>query len=108
LTHDASRGATAPCDGTIRSLLSGLNLKEMNPMKPLEYRNPFVLMQDTAYTLVRENGNVVGLPRVGMFKIGRVVWLPVSGKMKTLPDTKIVVWAEKTGTVSISPSALAL
>jgi hypothetical protein len=76
-------------------------------MKPLEFRNPFVVMQDAAYTLVNIKGQVMGLPRTGTFKIGRVVWLPAQDEIKVLEAAHIVAWAEGTGTVSISRNVLA-
>jgi hypothetical protein len=76
-------------------------------MKPIGYRDSFVVMQDAAYTLVNESGDVMGLPRTGLFKVGRVVWLPPFGKIKTLAAAHIVAWAEGVGTVSISRNVLA-
>ena len=74
-------------------------------MKPREYSNPHVVMQDVSYTVLQDvkNGSV---PRTGMLSIGRVVWLPADGS-GALEDAKVRAWAEGIGAIAVSRNSLA-
>lgn len=76
-------------------------------MKPREYTNTCVVMQDTAYTVVNADGVVQGLPRTAPLGVGRVVYLPNGEGVKTLPNNRVVAWAEGIGTISVNRNALA-
>ena len=75
-------------------------------MKPLEYRTPVMITKDAAYILVDGEGEITGIPSMGTFQAGRIVWLPASDHVKTLDHGRVIAWAAGPGTVSISRNAL--
>jgi hypothetical protein len=75
-------------------------------MKPSEYRNTFVVMQDVSYRVIEDKEGGV-LPKTGTLGVGRVVWLPDPDKEKALDDAQVVAYAENIGMVSVSRNSLA-
>lgn len=73
-------------------------------MKPQEYKDPHVVMQDVSYTVLQDlqDGS---LPRTGMLSIGRVVWLPADSE--ELGEAKVRAWAESIGEIALSRNYLA-
>jgi hypothetical protein len=75
-------------------------------MKPSEYRNAFVVMQDVFYRIIEDNGRK-GLPKTGTLGVGRVVWRPDADKEKAHEDAKVIAYAENIGTILVSHNSLA-
>lgn len=73
-------------------------------MKPSEYRNEHIVMQDVSYVIAEEKPQE-HLSRTGMLHVGRVVWLP--DDPKPLDDARVPAWAEGIGSIWVSRNSLA-
>lgn len=82
--------------------------KGCSSMRPQSYSHSFVVTQHTAFRLVDEYGKERGLSRIGMFEIGRVVWLPTVEAAIASKNNDVLGWAEGKGFVSIHPGHLRL
>jgi hypothetical protein len=75
-------------------------------MKPGQYREAYVVMQDAAYKVCDEGADDV-LPRTGMLSVGTVIWLEGAGKAHSHSDQNVTAYAQGIGTICLSREVLA-
>ena len=75
-----------------------------DPMKPAEYSETFIVMQDVAYSAIEEDGSQSAL-RTGMLPVGRQVWLPEQEEQ--LGEARVMAFAEDVGRIAVSRNSLA-